>query len=152
MFQNLQKSEGKLADLISQNQKLASENIINSARYKEADKRLALFNKPGNKTIKLSGLPIAPHASVLVQWNSVSGDLFISGNNLPALPSGKQYQLWAIIDGKPVDAGIVSLDAEINGIYEMNKISKAQAFAVSLEKEGGSLVPTMEAIYVMGSI
>lgn len=32
----------------------------------------------------------------------------------------------------------------------LSKIPKAQAFAITLEKENGSEVPTMENMYVMG--
>jgi anti-sigma-K factor RskA len=34
----------------------------------------------------------------------------------------------------------------------MNPITSAQAFAVTLEKEGGSPSPTMDQMYVMGKI
>ncbi len=65
-----------------------------------------------------------------------------------------QYQLWAIQGGKPVDMGVLP-----NGIAntpEMQKvtmvITNSEAFAISLEKEGGSPTPTMENIYVMGKV
>ncbi len=61
-----------------------------------------------------------------------------------------QYQLWAIADGKPVNAGMYT--EEKDSKIALANIPKAQAFAITLEKKGGSPVPTMENMYVMGEI
>jgi anti-sigma-K factor RskA len=61
-----------------------------------------------------------------------------------------QYQLWAIADGKPVDAGMYT--EEKDSKIALANITNAQAFAITLEKKGGSPVPTMENMYVMGEI
>ena len=63
----------------------------------------------------------------------------------------KQYQLWAIIDGKPIDAGMMDIEAP-GAIHKMKSITGAQAFAVTLEKKGGSANPTMNAMYLMGNV
>jgi len=34
----------------------------------------------------------------------------------------------------------------------MKNIPKAQAFAITLEKKGGSVTPTLSAMYVMGKV
>ena len=83
-------------------------------------------------------------------WNSKNKDVFIMPVKLPLPALGKQYQLWALVDGKPVDAGL--LNNECNGACKMKNIPKAQAFAITLEKEGGSPTPTMEAMYVLGNV
>jgi anti-sigma-K factor RskA len=83
-----------------------------------------------------------------VFWNTKTHDVFIADVSLPQAPSNKQYQLWAIVDGKPVDAGMIS-DAK-NLAQKMKVFEKADAFAITLEKRGGSATPTMEEIYVMG--
>ena len=72
--------------------------------------------------------------------------------NLPAAPTGKQYQLWTIVDGKPVDMGM--LDPEFsNRLLRMKSSSpNAVAFAITLEKAGGSPSPTMDEMYVMGKV
>jgi len=90
-----------------------------------------------------------------VMWNKEKGDAWLSVQKLPEAPKGMQYQLWVIKDGKPVDMGMVSNDMVASG--GLQKVSKqmlgeGQAFAISLEKEGGSPVPTMERVYVMGKV
>ena len=61
-----------------------------------------------------------------------------------------QYQLWALVDGKPVSAGMYSAEKDTKEI--LANIPKAQAFAITLEKQGGSTSPTMENMFVMGNI
>ncbi|MBN9338222.1 MAG: anti-sigma factor, partial [Chryseobacterium sp.] len=65
-------------------------------------------------------------------------------------PEGMEYQLWAISDGKPVSAGMYSEDKDSKIV--LSNIPNAQAFAITLEKRGGSPVPTMENMFVIGNI
>ncbi len=92
-----------------------------------------------------------PMAATLY-WSKEKGEAYITVDALPPAPKGMQYQLWAIQGGKPVDMGVLP-----NGIAStpvMQKvgapITRSDAFAISLEKEGGSKTPTMENIFVMG--
>jgi anti-sigma-K factor RskA len=38
------------------------------------------------------------------------------------------------------------------GLVKMKNIPRAQAFAITLEKKGGSVTPTMEKLYVLGKV
>lgn len=90
----------------------------------------------------------------MVYMDKAKGDVYLSLHNMPAAPAGKQYQLWVIQDGKPVDMGVIPQEMVTNG--QLQKMVKGatggQAFAISLEKEGGSPVPTMEQIFVLGKV
>ena len=70
---------------------------------------------------------------------------------MPQPQAGQQYQLWAIVDGKPVDAGMVEIDPG-KALHRMKNIPKAEAFAITLEKAGGSPTPTLTAMFVMGKV
>ncbi len=83
-------------------------------------------------------------------WNKNTKEVFITVNKLPIAGTGKQYQLWAIVDGKPVDAGMI--DNNCTTICKMKNIPNAQAFAITLEQSGGSPAPTMEQLYVLGEV
>lgn len=92
-----------------------------------------------------------PMAATLF-WSKEKAVAYVSVDGLPAPPPGMQYQLWAIMDGKPVDMGVLPNDmANTPDIMKIEKpVTGGQAFAISLEKSGGSPTPTMENIYVMG--
>lgn len=101
------------------------------------------------KKIMLKGVEKHPDMLAEVYIDS-SNKVYFDKNNLPKAPSGKQYQLWAIVDGKPVDLGM--LDKQNDTMQPMKSVEKPQAFAITLEKEGGNPTPTMEEMYVMGTI
>jgi hypothetical protein len=102
--------------------------------------------------VVLNGTPHAPDALAKIFWMKNTGEVYVDPTNLPRPTAGKQYQLWAIVDGKPVDGGMISTQKGIYTIQKMKSFGKAEAFAITLEKEGGSPAPTMEEMYVMAKI
>jgi len=113
-------------------------------------KKWAMLQDPAIKTITLAGVEQHPKLKAHVFWNTNTTDVYLSLENLPPAPEGMQYQLWAIVDGKPVDAGVFPLD-HTDQITSMNQIPKAQAFAITLETKGGNPTPNLSQLYVMGN-
>jgi anti-sigma-K factor RskA len=147
-FSNWKNSEEKLVALETQNQVLAQEGKVLKASYQE---EVAILQNPDFKVITLAGQPVYPTAKALIYFDKNKKEVYLSAMKLPKAPAGKQYQLWAIIDGKPVDAGLVE---ESGNVLKMKSVNSAVAFAISLEETGGS---TTEAgpkgtIYVMGAV
>jgi anti-sigma-K factor RskA len=73
-----------------------------------------------------------------IYWMKNTDEVYIDPANLPKAPEGKQFEFWAIVDGAPVNGGIIT--GEINGkkvhIQKMKSFGKVQAFAISLEAAG----------------
>lgn len=103
-----------------------------------------------SQIIDLKGVESKPGMLASVYWDK-SKNVYLSLKNLPQAPAGKQYQLWAIVDGKPLDAGVYDQNNP-EKLQKMKSIENAQAFAITLENEGGSLTPTMDQMYVIGEI
>ncbi len=72
--------------------------------------------------------------------------------SLPKTPTGKQYQLWCIIDGKLVDMGVIDKEFENKVLTIKAPKGSVVAFAITLEKQGGSKTPTLEEMYVIGNV
>jgi anti-sigma-K factor RskA len=104
--------------------------------------------------VTMAGIPTkSPESRAVIYWNKTSQEVFVSVNQLPTPAKGKQYQLWAIADGKPVDLGMISNDADLKTAFQkMKTIKNPSAFAVTLEVEGGVPSPTMSEMYVMGGV
>jgi anti-sigma-K factor RskA len=98
--------------------------------------------------VVLNGTPKSPEALAKLFWMKNTGQVYIDPSNLPAVPAGKQYQLWAIVDGKPEDAGMITTEKGIYHIQKMKSFGKVDAFAITLEKTGGSPTPTMDEMIV----
>ena len=104
------------------------------------------------QSVFLKGTPQAPNATAKIFWMKNTGQVYVDYRDLPAPPSGKQYQLWAIVDGKPVDAGMINTEKGTYSIQKMKTFGKADAFAITLEKSGGSPTPTMSEMVVISEL
>ena len=111
---------------------------------------MQMLHSDNYKKIDLTSVPGKPSAMAQIMWDTKTKEVYVADVSLPQTPSDKQYQLWAIVDGKPVDAGMLS-DVK-NMAQKMKVFEKADAFAITLEKKGGSPTPTMEEMYVMGKV
>ncbi len=108
---------------------------------------LAMMHDDTYRKIRLTSVPGKPNAYAQIYWNTRTKEVFVEDISLPQTPDGKQYQLWAIVDGQPVDAGLLQ-DAK-QAAQKMKTFPRADAFAITLEKAGGSPTPDLEAMYVM---
>ncbi len=118
----------------------------------DMDKDMGIVRSKYSVPVSLHGLPAAPDADAKIFWMKNTGEVYVDPGNLPMAPKGMQYQLWAIVDGKPVSGGMISSkDGKTYSIQSMKSFSKAQAFAITLETEGGHEEPK-GSMYVMGNI
>ena len=105
------------------------------------------------RAVALAGTNNAPKAHARVFFNVATHKVYVDVRSLPALPAGKQYQLWALDKGKPIDAGVLTATtATGEGLQQMKDIASAQAFAVTVEPTGGSVGPTPGTMTVIGNI
>lgn len=132
---------------------VAAANQVLQTKLDAYENAVHLMQNPLMEVVKMPGSPNSPAPSSMatVYWNTESRDVYLFVNQLPKPVTGKQYQLWAIVDGKPVDAGVFNMGEGISFI-KLKNIPKADAFAITLEKTGGSESPTMDAMYVMGKV
>jgi anti-sigma-K factor RskA len=142
---NQNRNKNKLISTLNQQVVVAS----NKARQQSGvyEQLMNLLKDKDYQQIKLQPLPGKPEATVNVYWNQKTADVYLLDISLPAAPAAKQYQLWAIVDGKPVSAGMLSGS---HTTEKMGRFAKADAFAITLEKAGGSETPTLDQMYVMG--
>ncbi|MEQ8364763.1 MAG: anti-sigma factor [Cyclobacteriaceae bacterium] len=139
-----------LSDLIAQNQQIAQDyNVVNEKLDKIQNDFSIIENAAFTKVV-MSGTKNSPASLASVYWNSNTQEVYLSIQNLKELSEANQFQLWAIVDGKPVDAGV--FDSNTEGLTRMKSISGASAFAVTIEPRGGNLSPSLETMQVMGGL
>ena len=114
---------------------------------------MSIVQSKYSEPVSLHGLPASPGAAAKIFWMKNSGEVYIDPSNLPEAPEGKQYQLWAIVDGKPVDGGMIitTKNEDKYRIQKMKSFGHAEAFAVTLETMGGNPTPKGD-MYVMGKM
>lgn len=148
-YSRYQRVSGELADLRDDNTFLTDQYKSLKANYNGMEKEMAMLHDPAMIALTMKGTAMSPASTSIVYWNKGTGDLYLNANNLPKPADGMQYQLWALVEGKPVDAGVFTMD---EGIHQMKLIHEADAFAVTLEPMGGSVSPTLQQLYVMGGV
>lgn len=114
--------------------------------------KLEIFRAKDNEKVILKGTQKAPLAIATIHWNKATRKSYLDIINLPAPPPDKQYQLWAIVDGVPMDMGVFEIQTDSTVLQEVPFIENASAFAVTLEQKGGSPTPTLEEMVVIGNI
>ncbi len=145
----------EIANLSTDKQKFAS--TASKLEFENAgmENRIAMTETDEWTTVKLAGVQNSPKAKMLMYWNKTNKSILInySAMSLPKTDQSHEYQLWALVDGKPVSLGVfTSNETAKEAVKQMETIEKAQAFAVTIEPTGGSVNPTMEKMVVMGAI
>ncbi len=151
LYNNWQQAEQKIVALNADKVQLAQDFNVQQSQFKEMENNLSFLQSPYNKPVLLKGLPLSPNAMAMVYWNTQTHVVYINTQDLPTPPAGKQYQLWALAGGQPIDAGVFEVNDSVS-MQKMKTIINAEAFAVTLENSGGSATPTMTAMYLMGAI
>lgn len=137
--------------LVSQNSILSKSNLYKT-RLEQMQESMEIIQDPKVLKVPMPGTKAFPEALATVFWNPSSQQVYLKVNKLPEPTADKQYQLWAIVDGKPVDMGVFEMGDTASLLQKMKVTGKAQMFAITLEKKGGALSPTMEQMYVAGKI
>jgi anti-sigma-K factor RskA len=154
LFTNLQQTRSDLAVALGEQTRFANATQVMERRLNSTQEQLHVLRSPDEyKLVALAGTPAHPAARARVLFNKVAHRVYVDVAQLPPLPPGKQYQLWALDNGKPVDAGVLTAATTAgNGLQQMKDVASAQAFAMTVEPTGGSAGPTLDTMTVIGNI
>ena len=118
---------------------------------KQKEDLFTVVSDPVVQKVVMSPAKEGVNAAATVYWNKETRMAYFHRLALPIEPIDRQYQLWAIVNGKPKSLGMVSLQKNIVW-QELERIAEVQAFAITLEPMGGSESPTMENMMVIGAL
>lgn len=124
-------------------QNKASENILNVIRDQNTT------------VIALGGQAAAPDAKAKVYWNKDSQSVYVDASQLPPPPAGKVYQVWSLTLNPltPTSIGLLDgFDKNNTKFFSVSTTGNAQAFGITLEPAGGSASPTMDQLFVLGTV
>lgn len=133
-------------------QQLESKFIQDSLALVECREQVNELRGREQNRILLKGTPKSPQSFAAVYYDTIAKRSYLDVMNLPPVPPQKQYQLWAIVSGKPVDLGVFDIINDKKVFKEIKFVGQAQAFAITLEPYGGQASPSMDQMYVIGGI
>lgn len=148
LYNQLQQSNTQLVALQADKQHFAN-------RVNLVEGQLNILRDTSYKFLKLNATAHAPAGSAItIAWNKKQHKVWVdmASMKMPENDKEHQYQLWAIVAGKPVDLGVFDASKDSTDMKEMKTIAaiKTDAFAVTLEPRGGSVNPTMDQMMVLG--
>lgn len=142
--------------LLASQTELAKNNNAMQTRMSNYEQTIQGLTNPYMAKVTMEGKDVPnsgspdPASIATVLWDTRTKDVYLMVNSLPMPETGKQYQLWAIVDNQPVDAGMLDM-SHGHMMVKMKNIPRAQLFAITLEAQGGSPTPK-GPMYVIGKV
>lgn len=154
LYSRWQQASSDLVAIQDNQARVAQTTQVMERRLSATQEQLHVLRSPQEyKMVALAGTPAHTSARARVLYNGASHHVYLDVQQLPNLPAGKQYQLWALDKGKPVDAGVLAANtAAGDSLQQMKDIASAQAFAMTVEPTGGSAGPTLATMTVIGNM
>jgi hypothetical protein len=147
---DLEKEQSGISDRIAGLEYTLNES---SSTIKDLTSELEIVKDPSTFKIALKGTDLRPNALASVYFNPDKEQIYIESNQLDELAESYDYQLWAIVDGKPVDMGVFNPKlGDLSQLQKVDYIKNPQAFAITIEPVGGSIGPTLEKMVVLGTV
>lgn len=150
-YSNWKKTEVSLFELRAINEQVARDYNQVNQRLDAIENEMKIMSNPAFARVIMKGTANSPDALASVYWNQNSQEVYLSIQNLKTLAQEQQYQLWAIVDGKPVDMGVFDSESDPGGLLKMKNVGNAAAFAVTIEPRGGKPSPSLETMQVLGN-
>ena len=151
MYFMWQGTDRQLTTLAEENKKMQNEYEQVKQNLDKKSNDMHMVMNRANMVVKLNGMEASPGSMATVYWNPDSKKVMLNVEKLPMPPEGMQYQLWAMKNGKTIDAGVFDMGDDPMHMMD-TPVDTADSFAVTLEKMGGSKKPTMSHMYLMGKI
>lgn len=123
------------------------------ASQDKAQAQLLILDKvhhPHTESIVLAGTAIAPAHFAVAHWNPTLKEGWIDPAKLPILPPGKQYQIWADINGEMVSVGLIPPNSRelISVAYLLN----TESINITEEELGGAEHPNVSLLMANGHL
>lgn len=152
LYQNQQDAQNELAILSTQIKHLQNDQSALKVANERIQQKYSILKDVTTQQVKLKGSQHAPQALVVVYWNPDHNKGYLNVVDLPKCPSGHEYQLWADVNGKHMDMGMLKTSSNGTLLHTIPYIKGSRGFVITLEKEGGSPHPTVEKMYATGSL
>lgn len=146
------KSKQELSELNRDFQALYERYLTDSLYLIDCRDQLNELLSNNQHRILLKGTPKSPQSFAAIYYDTLGQRTVLDVMDLPPAPPQKQYQLWAIVSGTPIDLGVFDLTTHNSVFKKIKFVPHAQAFAITLEPHGGQSAPSLDQMYVLGTL
>lgn len=139
-----------------QNKNLKAENtIVNNRimnleadmkeRLEDVRNQFIVLNNPQTRKYMVNGNQKAKELKAVAYINPVKKLSYINVRNLPNLPENQCYQMWAEVNGKMVNLGIIDKADDKDMLRALPYAEDAVGY-ITIEPKGGNITPTVQNI------
>jgi len=143
-------AESLYTALLDDSQMMANQYNQVNQRLDDLTNDLDVISNEDFQRVNMASVVEEQRFTASVFWNAKTREAYLNIVELKDLADNQQYQLWAIVDGQPVDMGVFDFDQE--GLLKMKSVGNAATFAVTIKPKGGSVNPTLDAMQVAGNV
>jgi len=111
------------------------------ANYAKLQEQLEFINHSETDKFLLKGNQKATDFQVIAYWNDFAEKSMLRINKMPQLPDNQCFQMWADVDGKMQNLGIINSTDDL--FVDFKYLSNAESLNVTIEPKGGSEHPTV---------
>ena len=112
----------------------------------------AVLKDPAITPVAMYGVAPYTLCRCTMYWDKKTGKAYMMIHHLIPSPQDKKYQLWAMVNNKPVNVGMVHDEIRDRFIQLENVPEGATAFAVTLENIGANQTPSLDQTFLYGKI
>jgi hypothetical protein len=105
---------------------------------------------PHTESIVLIGTAIAPAHFAVAHWNPTLKEAWIDPAKLPILPTGKQYQVWADVNGEMISIGLIPPNSR--ELISIAYLLDAESINITEEELGGADDPNISLLMANGHL
>lgn len=151
-YQNNQKQSAYVASLEEKYQKMDSEfKVVNNEKTQLAS-AYDFFSGGDVHTFEL-GHTKEKKSCGMVYWDKTTGEVMVQGAKLPELPADKQFQVWGIVGGNPVDLGVIPKMENVEQMLaKVKNVKNLSMFCITIEPLGGRETPTLEQLIAVAPV
>ncbi len=139
-----------------QNQSLQEENeMVNNKiqlleedmkeRLEDVRNQFIVLNNPKTKKYNVNGNKKAKELKAIAYINPVKKLSYINVSKLPNLPENQCFQMWAEVNGKMVNLGVIQEATDKEKLMALPYAEEAVGY-ITIEPKGGNETPTVENI------
>ena len=139
-----------------QNQNLQQENTIVTNKIKDLEKNMneqledvrnqfIVLNNPQTKKFNVKGNNKAKELKAVAYINPVKKLSYINVRKLPNLPEDQCFQMWAEVNGKMVNLGVIEEAVGQEKLMALPYAENAIGY-ITIEPKGGNIAPSIENI------
>jgi len=147
-YQKWSEAEDRYVTIVNEKNVMAQNLNVVKYEYDKVNHDISVMRDPAITTITLKAVDSTKYYMAHVFWNKYTRQTFIDISDLPMPPDDKQYQLWTIVGGQPVDAGVFEMPAA-GVMQKVKQVHESGTWAVTLEPKGGSAAPAMDQMFLI---